>query len=65
MLDAKQVLNFNDQSAVGIDHEIGVSIAKLSMLTSDLPERSEGKSDVSMLNFAIDTTIEWSITILS
>ena len=50
---------------VGIDHEIGVSIAKLSMLTSDLPERSEGKSDVSMLNFAIDTTIEWSITILS
>ena len=37
-------------SIVGIDHEIGVSIAKLSMLTSD---------------FAIDTTIEWSITILS
>ena len=40
---------------VGIDHEIGVSIAKLSMVTSDLPERSEGKSDVSMLNFAIFT----------
>ena len=35
-------------SIVGIDHEIGVSIAKLSML-----------------NFAIDSTIEWSITILS
>ena len=26
---------------VGIDHEIGVLIAKLSMLTSDLPERSQ------------------------
>ena len=25
------------------------------------PERSEGKSDVSMLNFAIDTPISWSI----
>ena len=48
-----------------LDHSIVVLIAKLSMLTSDLPERSSGKSDVSMLNFAIDTTIEWSITILS
>ena len=48
-----------------IDHEIGVSIAKLSMLMSDLPSLRLGKSDVSVLNFAIDTTIEWSITILS
>ena len=48
-----------------IDHSIVVSIAKLSMLTSDLPSLRSGKSDVSMLNFAIDTTIEWSITILS
>jgi hypothetical protein len=37
----------------------------LSVLTVDLPERSGSKSDVSMLNFKIDTTIEWSNTILS
>ena len=37
----------------------------LPILNSILPERSEDKSDVSMLNFPIDTTIEWSNTILS
>ena len=44
-----------------IDHSIVVSIAKLSMLTSDLPSLRSGKSDVSMLNFAINTPISWSI----
>ena len=43
------------------DHSIVMSIVKLSMLTYDLPSLRSGKSDVSMLNFTIDTTIEWSI----